>query len=124
MADQYECEYGSLWVGTIRVAEEMDESSSTTTERELTQEDSLVETEEEVAGSGERDLGTRQPGGGAAGVESTACGPPRRPPGGRGRPPRLGRGRPGEVQGGPGSYIRPAMGDGQVQRLAQATAER
>ncbi len=87
MADQYECEYGSLWVGTIRVAEELNESEDTTTERELAQEDSLIQIEEEVTESGEWDLETHQPGREAAEAGGTACGSPRRPPGGRRRPP-------------------------------------
>jgi hypothetical protein len=87
MADQYECEYGSLWVGTIRVAEELDGSAGTTTERELIQEDSPVEVGEEVTGSGGWDLETHQPGGEAVEAEGTTCGSPRRPLGGRRRPP-------------------------------------
>ncbi len=86
IADQYGCEYESLWVGTIRAAEEMDRSASTATEREPTREDSLVEVEEEVSGSGQWDLETHQPGGGAARVGGTMCGSPRRPLGGQGRP--------------------------------------
>ncbi len=69
MADQYGCEYGSLWVGTIRATEEPEEvdgSASTATECELTREDSPVEMEEEATGSGQWDLETHQPGGGAA----------------------------------------------------------
>jgi hypothetical protein len=86
-ADQYGCEYESLWVGTIRAAEEVDRSTSTATEREPTREDSLVKVEEEVSGSGQWDLETHQPGGGAARVGGTACESPRRPLGGQGRPP-------------------------------------
>jgi hypothetical protein len=86
-ADQYECEYGSLWVGTIRVAEELDGSEGTTAERELAQESSPVQVGGEVAGSGGWDLETHQPDREAAEAEGTACGPPRRPLGGRRRPP-------------------------------------
>jgi hypothetical protein len=87
MADQYECEYGSLWVGTIRVAEELNGSEDTTTERKLAQEDSPIQIGEEVTESGGWDLETHQPGGEAAEAEGTTCGSPRRPLGGRRRPP-------------------------------------
>jgi hypothetical protein len=100
MTGQYECEYESLWVGTIEATEEpeeMDRSTSTVTGRELTQEDNSVEMEEEATGDEQWELGTCQPSRGTFGAGSPTCGPLRRPLGRRIRPPcpaEAGRPRP------------------------------
>ncbi len=91
MTDQYECEYESLWVGTIGATEEpeeMDRSTGTAIGRGLAQEEDSVEMEEGAIGDEQWDLETDQPGRRAVGAKGPARGPPRCLLGGRVRPPR------------------------------------
>jgi hypothetical protein len=91
MTDQYECEYESLWVGTIGATEEpeeMDRSTGAAIGRGSAQEEDSVEMEEGTTGDEQWDLETDQPGRRAGGAGGPARGLPRDPPSGRARPPR------------------------------------
>jgi hypothetical protein len=107
---EYECEYKGLWVGTIgatEVPERTDKSSGITADREPAQGDDQAKmrgegrterrhssqadecSAEEMTGDEQWDLGMDQPDRRADGTRDSLHGPPRRPPGGRARPPHL-----------------------------------